>query len=83
MYVFLLFGVYVYLYFVYMYVACMYSCIYVLYQCVWLYFSYYCVVCYICNWQGRTALADCQINNQSINEGVLQLEQFCNQTIDT
>ena len=66
----MLFCCLVYLYFVYMYVACMYNCIVLmyLYQCVWLYFSYFYVVC--CNWQGRTALADCQIN-QSINQSIL------------
>ena len=24
----------------------------------------------ICDWQGRTAVADCQINNQSINHAI-------------
>ena len=44
-------------------VCVLYVNIVVLYSCVWLYYSYSCVV--FCDWQGRMAVADCQINNQS------------------
>ena len=55
---------------VYLYFLCvLYVNIVVLYSCVWLYYSYCCVV--FCDWQGRTAVADCQINNQSINQSYL------------
>ena len=56
----------VYLYFC---VCMLYINIVVLYSCVWLYYSYSCVV--FCDWQGRTAVADCQINNQSINQSII------------
>ena len=48
----------------------LYVNIVVLYSCVWLYYSYSCVV--FCDWQGRTAVADCQINNQSINQSIMR-----------
>ena len=52
-----------------MYVACIYSCIVFMY-CINVCGCTLAIVLYVVfviGMQGRTALADCQINNQSIN----------------
>ena len=56
-------------------------CVYVviLFSCVVCTYSYYCM--YVLYWQGRTAVADCQINNQSINQSCTKRE-FENETFE-
>ena len=52
----------------YCYIVCSYVVLIATVDCMCIIF----VLVYVYDWQGRTAVADCQANNQSINQSINQ-----------